>query len=333
MVKRLLGYSPQEMIKLSPSELLLAIRMSEGRTIMAGSRARGPNLVQYVSNVEMCAASGCDIVGMGGVNADTIQFPGLPSKNPEDDEPFRDVQVPLGKGWTIREVKELIGRPMAMGFLLEPDYGAVANSDTAFMDKVDKRSPGLDSLFLTEQGLEYAIEQGVDIITIIGWNEPENFLRQLEAFVKQANGRVLIDAGIPHGPGLFHADKTPYNLRDIMTPELAANLVKAGANIVTYPAVGSLPGFTREYVTDIVSAIHAEGGLANANIHNSQEGTDIQTIRQIGLLNKETGADIQVLGDAGINEGMGSPEVIQALCIAVKGHRHTYRRIAESVLR
>ena len=45
------------------------------------------------------------------------------------------------------------------------------------------------------------------------------------------------------------------------------------------------------------------------------------------------GVDMYMLGDAGVNENMGLPEVINALCIAVKGHRHTYRRMAESPLR
>ena len=57
------------------------------------------------------------------------------------------------------------------------------------------------------------------------------------------------------------------------------------------------------------------------------------TIRRIAIDNKQLGADIQVLGDAGLNENMGLPEVIQAMAIALKGRRHTYRRLTESVLR
>lgn len=34
------------------------------------------------------------------------------------------------------------------------------------------------------------------------------------------------------------------------------------------------------------------------------------TIRRIAIDNKQLGADIQVLGDAGLNENMGLPEVI-----------------------
>ena len=96
MIKRLLNYSPKEMLALSSHELLQAIRMSEGRVVLGLARVRGPNLVQYVTNAEVCAAFGCDIVGINCYDPQRPIFPGLPSKNPEDDEPFREIQVPVG---------------------------------------------------------------------------------------------------------------------------------------------------------------------------------------------------------------------------------------------
>ena len=43
MIKRLLNYSPKEMLALSPDELFLAIKMSEGRVVEGLDRSRGPN--------------------------------------------------------------------------------------------------------------------------------------------------------------------------------------------------------------------------------------------------------------------------------------------------
>ncbi len=87
------------------------------------------------------------------------------------------------------------------------------------------------------------------------------------------------------------------------------------------------------YVSELVNAIHEAGCLAAAGIHCSLEGSDTETIKRIAVDNKVCGADIQVLGDGGLHETMGMPETLLAMCIAIKGRRQTYRRMAESVLR
>ncbi|HLS52722.1 MAG TPA: haloacid dehalogenase-like hydrolase, partial [Tissierellaceae bacterium] len=68
-------------------------------------------------------------------------------------------------------------------------------------------------------------------------------------------------------------------------------------------------------------------------IGTSQEGADKQTIRNIALYSKMAGADIHHLGDAGMTVGMATPENIMAYSIAIRGKRHTYRRMARSVNR
>lgn len=65
---------------------------------------------------------------------------------------------------------------------------------------------------------------------------------------------------------------------------------------------------------------------------SDQEGTDKGTVRQIALMSKTAGADIHHIGDAGYG-GMAIPENIMALSIAIKGRRHTYRRMALSLRR
>ena len=62
------------------------------------------------------------------------------------------------------------------------------------------------------------------------------------------------------------------------------------------------------------------------------EGADIQTIRQIALMAKQSGTDIHHIGDSGYL-GMALPENIMAYSIAVRGIRHTYHRMAGSVNR
>ena len=67
-------------------------------------------------------------------------------------------------------------------------------------------------------------------------------------------------------------------------------------------------------------------------IGTSQEGSDEATIREIALMNKRCGIDIQHIGDAGWC-GMALPENIMTLSIAIRGKRWTYHKIASSVNR
>ena len=87
-----------------------------------------------------------------------------------------------------------------------------------------------------------------------------------------------------------------------------------------------------EYIRSLVCVAHANNKMTLTAIGTSQEGADIATIRQIALMCKMTGTDIHHLGDAGYG-GMSLPENIQAYSVAVRGIRHTYRRMAASVNR
>jgi len=331
MLKRLLNCSPKEMLTLKGEDLKDAIRMSEGRTVTALARSRGNNYLQYVTNAEVCAGFGADIVYMDTYNPENPMFVGLPSKNPVDDEPFRDVQLQIGKGWTAKEIREMIGRPIGTTLELAPPAYGGKNVDTGFADVKDGIVAG--SHQKDWNSFDLCIEQGFDILFLCGWCEPSKLVEIVKEARNRAGNRIVLEAGVPHGPGLIYAQNEPFNLRELMTVDLAAALCDAGADIVDIPAAGSLPGFTTDYVGKLIDTIHRGGAIANVGIHNSQEGTDVQTIRRIAIDNKILGADMYMLGDAGVNENMGLPEVINALCIAVKGHRHTYRRMSESVLR
>ena len=55
-------------------------------------------------------------------------------------------------------------------------------------------------------------------------------------------------------------------------------------------------------------------------------------IKEIALINKRAGADIQHIGDAGWC-GVALPENIMALSVAIRGKRHTYFKMAQSIKR
>lgn len=82
----------------------------------------------------------------------------------------------------------------------------------------------------------------------------------------------------------------------------------------------------------MVDIVHEKGALAILTTGTSQEGADEGTIKQIALNSKMAGADLFHIGDAGA-AGMTIPENITTYSIVVRGKRHTYVRMASSILR
>lgn len=118
----------------------------------------------------------------------------------------------------------------------------------------------------------------------------------------------------------------------MMSEETLHTFIEAGADIVLIPSPGTVPGFTVENTAKSVDIVQQKGALATLTTGTSQEGADESTIRQIALNSKMAGADIFHIGDAGI-AGIAIPENIMAYSIVVRGKRHTYVRMASSVLR
>ena len=117
-----------------------------------------------------------------------------------------------------------------------------------------------------------------------------------------------------------------------MTPADAEAFMAAGADIILLPAPGTVPGITQEYAHRLIEVVHSRGKLALTAIGTSQEGADVATIRQIALMCKMAGADIHHIGDSGY-VGMALPENIMAYGTVIRGIRHQYHRMAQSIRR
>ena len=85
-------------------------------------------------------------------------------------------------------------------------------------------------------------------------------------------------------------------------------------------------------MTKACRLIKKMGALSLTAIGTSQEGADEAVIKEIALINKRAGADIQHIGDAGWC-GVALPENIMALSVAIRGKRHTYFKMAQSIKR
>ena len=142
------------------------------------------------------------------------------------------------------------------------------------------------------------------------------------SFTKE-NFSGLIIAGKMHGAG---SDEPVADL------EIAKRFVKAGADVILVPAVGTVPGFDMDDLKAVCKEVHSCGGLVLSAIGTSQEGSDTNTIKDIAIMNKICGVDIQHIGDAGYG-GVAPVENIMAISKAVRGVRHTVSMMARSINR
>lgn len=208
----------------------------------------------------------------------------------------------------VRELKRLTGRPI--GINLEP-VELKENDDNMWA-----MTPGRQATL--ENGRK-AAEMGVNFILLTG--NPGTGVSNT-AIVD-----TLRAAGKMHASGILSEAG-----ENIITKADIKAFREAGADIILLPAPGTVPGITMEYVKGLVTYAHELGALTITAIGTSQEGADVDTIRQIALLCKMTGTDIHHIGDSGFN-GMALPENIQSYSVAIRGIRHTYRRMARSVNR
>ncbi|MCI8651216.1 MAG: haloacid dehalogenase-like hydrolase [Oscillospiraceae bacterium] len=306
MPKRLLDCTASDFSQMTKKDLLFAIGASEGRVLACETIGAVTPLLGDVTNAELVAALGADILLLNLFDVDNPQLQGLP---------------PVAPGQTIQEVKRLTGRPV--GINLEPvEAGSVE------VDSLWAMTPGR---LATLENAQKAVQMGVDFLLLTG-NPGTGVTNKaitdaLKLFRKHLGDKLILAAGKMHASGILGEGG-----EHIITKAEVGDFAKAGADVILFPAPGTVPGITTEYVRTMVEYSHALGCLAMTAIGTSQEGADMDTIRRIALECKMTGADIHHLGDSGFT-GVAAPENITAYSVAIRGLRHTYRRMALSLNR
>lgn len=308
MAKRMLDVTASELKNYKKKDLLESIVKSEGRVMAAECIGLVMPILSDVTNAEFAAAMGADIVLLNMFDVKKPVIQALP-----------DVEVMD----TVRELKRLTGR--MIGINLEPveASGDLENQGTMWQMSEGRRA--------TVENAMMARDMGVDMILLTG--NPGNGVSNkaitdsLKALKEAVGGDVILAAGKMHASGIITEAA-----ENIITEKDIKSFIQAGADIILLPAPGTVPGITMEYVKKLVSCAHSMGALTITSIGTSQEGADLQTIRQIALMCKMTGTDIHHIGDTGY-PGMALPENIQAYSVAIRGVRHTYHRMAASVNR
>jgi hypothetical protein len=321
VAKRLLTSTPKELLAMNSDELLNAIKMSEGRVLAVASRVRCANLVDYASNAEVAAAFGADIIILDTYAPSSPYIPGWPSKVPVDDEPTKDVQIQMGRGYSLREIREIVGRPVSILLLIHTEENKASMISH------------YGNILATRENAHLALESGADMIMVSGWAPKEKLEKIMIEMREETRGRAILEYARPHGPGLIGEVDQELGPQSLITDEEIRILLDIGVDVIGLPVPGTYPGFTIPYVSRLVEMIHNGGALASLGLHTSQEGADVDTIKRLALNAKFAGADIHELGDSGFNEMLIEPQNIMAYSIAIRGRRHTYRRMAISSLR
>ncbi|MFP4021419.1 MAG: haloacid dehalogenase-like hydrolase [Halanaerobium sp.] len=301
MVKRILSSSSSELLNYNKDELLQSIKLSEGRTIV--SEVIGEeSLFRDLSNAEVAAAFGADILLLNLFDLNQPHFKNIQKSS--------SLEI-------VNEIKRLCGRPV--GINLEP-----VSEDDLKSDHFVELSSGRKSSL---KNIEQAVKAGFNMVTFTG-NPSAGVSNQaiIEA-VKIADqnfgDQIIITAGKMHMAGINE---------DYLAAKYIDSLISAGTDIILLPAVGTVPGIDLSSLKEIIKLIHNRGKLALTAIGTSQESADQETIREIALMSKMAGADIQHIGDAGYS-GIALPENILTLSKTIRGKRHSYRRMAISINR
>lgn len=306
MPKRLIDTTAGELSNYSKKDLLTAIAASEGRTLAAETIGTVTPMLVNITNAEFVASLGADLIMLNIFDVNNPVIQGLPQVPPEE---------------TIREVKRLTGRMTAIN--LEP----------AVIKKEEEKSVWnlTEGRRATVENARKAADMGVDMIILTGnpgvGVDNEAIIQALSKLKEAVGDRVILTAGKMHASGIISEAG-----ENILTEKDVEAFLEAGADVILLPAPGTVPGITMEYAGKLIKKAHEKGALAMTTIGTSQEGADEETIRQIALMCKMAGADIHHIGDSGYM-GMALPENITAYSVAIRGKRHTYRRMAMSLLR
>ena len=297
-MKRLISCYASDFENLTRDQFKQSILASEGRTILAETVVTAAPLLEGVTNAEVMAAFGADLLVL---NEFDVMQPAIVGMEASEN--------------LIAEIKRLTGRPI--GINLEP-------VDTT-VEVLGQRVVISEGRQATQATFELAQQLGVDFVMLTGnpsTGVSNQAIRQSIAMGRQHFGGLLF-AGKMHGAGLSE--------KVLNLAELTA-YIELGADGVLIPAVGTVPGIGEDEAREACAAVKALGGLVMSTIGTSQESADESTIRAFGLSNKRVGSDIHHIGDGGYGR-MPIPENITALSLAVRGKRHTYFRMAQSINR
>lgn len=297
-MKRLISSNASDLISYSAKEIKQSIKASEGRTVCAENVAVREAFIGDITGAEIATAFGADLILLNGVDVLKPKLAGI-----ENQKDF------------VNELKKLVGRPI--GVNLEP-----VDTNAVMMDESIEISRGRT---VNEESMAALDKLGMDFLCLTGNPGTGVTNKTIKEAIKLAkkNFSGLIIAGKMHSSGVDEP---------VTSKETIEAFIEAGADIILVPAVGTVPGFDSNQLKESVKVAHKNDALVMTAIGTSQEGSSKETIRQIAIINKICGVDIQHIGDAGYG-GLAPVENIFELSVAIRGIRHTVSMVSRSINR
>lgn len=128
MNKRILDSSSSDFRMMEDLDLKKSILKSEGRTIMVDLAAESPVLYPSVSNLEMAAAFGCDLILLKDINV-------------------LDMNIPeIGKIKKIEELRQLVGIPVGVNLIIKDSGPEYKRLNSKSLDALLAKEPDFISL-------------------------------------------------------------------------------------------------------------------------------------------------------------------------------------------
>ncbi len=292
MVRRLLEATASDFATWTGRELAEAIRLSEGRTLAAEVLLSAAPPVDGVTHGELAAAMGADIIALDGYDVSAPRIPGW-------DAP---AEAPLA-AYSL-----LLGLPVGINLVVAAPQAPLGG----------KRA--------TPAALEAAADQGADVLFVYARPHMGGTLalhvEAVQQAVRHCGERVLLVAVPPFALPPPRDAASSAALRDY-----TAALLDAGAGAVAFPMPGTRQGWTLDAAAARIDQAQAAGALAWLFVTGSIESAPAEAMTALALQAKQIGADAVRLDEAGL-AGLPAPENILAFSLALRGARHTYRRMA-----
>ena len=220
MVKRILDCKASDLAAYNAREILEAIAASEGRVMMGECIGITQPLLTDVTNAEVVASMGADILLINMFDVQNPVIQALPA---------------VEKTETVREVKRLTGR--IVGINLEPVEGDVESNDELWKMTEGRRA--------TAQNAVLAVKLGVDMVVLTG--NPGNGISNqaitdsLRKIRNAVGDQLILAAGKMHAAGVLTEAAD-----GIISKEDIRAFREAGADVILLPAPGTVPGLTME---------------------------------------------------------------------------------------
>lgn len=297
-MKRFISANSSDIAKMDAKDLKQSIKASEGRVIVSENVATRETIIGDVTNAEIAASVGSDLILLNGVDVLKPEIAALDKTDNFVEELHRLVALPMGVN--LEPVDQ--GAEMLEG-RLEIAKGRQANKET--IQEIEKL------------GMNFVCFTGNP-----GTGVTNSAITDSIKLAKEHYSGLVI-AGKMHGAGTDGP---------VIDEESVQSFIDAGADIILVPSVGTIPGFDSENLKEVVKTAHKQDVLVLTAIGTSQEGADSDTIKEMAIQNKICGADMQHIGDAGYG-GLAPVDNIYAMSKAIRGERHTISRMARSINR